>query len=293
VLIADLALRPEAQDLVSAEFTKQYLPARAIFLKTDVSSWKDLSAMFTVAEKEFGKIDIVCPGAGVFEPLWSNFWRPPGTEESKDKVDGDRYAMLDINITHPIRTTQLAISYFLAAAEKEGKKTPFTQDDVKSIVHISSIAGQSATLPTPMYHASKWAVSGFVRSMAPLEEELGIRIVAVSPGIVKTPLWTDHPEKLQGSAENTVWVTPEEVAEVMLAVVEGDEVRSIIGGKDGEGELIKIAGGSILEVSARAVRDVYMYNDPGPGGRPGNDLENMGVLYKETWELVKTPGWGQ
>lgn len=66
VLIADLGLRPEAQVLVDKHTAA---PARAIFQQTDVTDWQQLERMFEVAEKEFGEIDIVCPGAGVFEPV--------------------------------------------------------------------------------------------------------------------------------------------------------------------------------------------------------------------------------
>lgn len=66
VLIADLALRPEAKVLVEKHSTGS---ARAIFQQTDVCDWAQLERMFEVAEKEFGEIDIVCPGAGVYEPV--------------------------------------------------------------------------------------------------------------------------------------------------------------------------------------------------------------------------------
>jgi len=55
VVIADLALRPEAQKLVD-EYTTQ---PRAVFVKTDVVMWDQLTNMFDVAEKEFGGADIV------------------------------------------------------------------------------------------------------------------------------------------------------------------------------------------------------------------------------------------
>lgn len=66
MLIADLALRPEAKVLVEKHSSS---PGRAVFQKTDVSDWVQLERMFEVAEKEFGEIDIVCPGAGVYEPV--------------------------------------------------------------------------------------------------------------------------------------------------------------------------------------------------------------------------------
>jgi NAD(P)-dependent dehydrogenase (short-subunit alcohol dehydrogenase family) len=55
-VIADLALRPEAQKLID-EYTSQ---PRAVFVKTDVVMWDQLTNMFDVAEKEFGGADIVC-----------------------------------------------------------------------------------------------------------------------------------------------------------------------------------------------------------------------------------------
>ena len=68
-LIADLALRPEAQVLVEKHSTRSGSSARAVFQKTDVTDWVQLERMFDVAEKEFGEVDIVCPGAGIFEPV--------------------------------------------------------------------------------------------------------------------------------------------------------------------------------------------------------------------------------
>ena len=69
VVFADLALRPEAEELVSNHKGSSSAPARAIFQKTDVRQWSQLEQMFRVASEEFGRVDIVCPGAGVYEPV--------------------------------------------------------------------------------------------------------------------------------------------------------------------------------------------------------------------------------
>jgi len=68
-LIADLGLRPEAQALVEKYFVKSDHGSQAVFQKTDVTEWSQLQEMFVVAERTFGEIDIVCPGAGVYEPV--------------------------------------------------------------------------------------------------------------------------------------------------------------------------------------------------------------------------------
>ncbi|KAK2771200.1 nad-dependent 15-hydroxyprostaglandin dehydrogenase [Colletotrichum kahawae] len=263
VVIADLALRPEAEELVS----KHNSNPRAIFVKTDVTSWPALSKIFDVTLAKFGSFDILCPGAGVYEPHWSNFWHPPGSSESKDSIDGGHYKLLDINITHPIRATQLAISYWLHPKEVTDAKLPAaakaSPGNPKRIVHISSVAGQVPNINAPLYSASKFAITGFVRSLARLEETDGVRINAVAPGVVRTPLWTEHPEKLISLDESQDgWVTPDEVAEAMLRCAEDDGVP----------------GGSILEVGKDNTRLVQTFNDPGPDKDPKKGLMARNVF---------------
>lgn len=64
VVFADLGLRPEAK-AITDKYSGFSSRPRAIFQKTDVTDWTQLSKMFEVAEKEFGGADLVCPGAGM------------------------------------------------------------------------------------------------------------------------------------------------------------------------------------------------------------------------------------
>jgi len=101
-----------------------------------------------------------------------------------------------------------------------------------------------------MYVASKHAISGFTRSLADLEPKLNIRVNAVAPGRVKTPLWTK--DKLTWVNQSfDRWVTPKQVAEVMLDLITNE----------------KNVGGTILEVGGGPVRVVQRLNDPGPQGK--------------------------
>lgn len=70
VVFADLALRPEAEALV-AQYPLTSSGAKAFFQKTDVTDWAQLDRMFEVTIQHFGGADIVCPGAGVYEPVSS------------------------------------------------------------------------------------------------------------------------------------------------------------------------------------------------------------------------------
>ena len=286
VLFADLALRPEAQELVDQYQSKP----KAVFQKTDVTSWADLNDMFKVAMQHFGSVDIVCPGAGVFEPKWSAFWYPPGSAETVDDPLGGRYKMIDINLTHPIRVTQLAISHFLNASPPASPQNP------KSIVHIASIAAQTASAAFPLYHVSKHGVQALVRSMGSLEGLCGIRVTGVNPGVVKTPLFLEHPDKLQVvDTEQDAWVTPQRVAEVMLACVKDDSVSDVV--EEGSGEkanTVTIKGGSCIEVLTRKVRDVPLWNNVGPyaDAAAGATASNSMVLFDQIRDQLK-PGWGQ
>jgi 3-hydroxybutyrate dehydrogenase len=64
VVVADLALSPEADAL-----NKYTETPKAIFQKTDVTNWSQLDAVFKTAHEAFGRIDIVCTGAGLSEPV--------------------------------------------------------------------------------------------------------------------------------------------------------------------------------------------------------------------------------
>ena len=64
VVVADLALSPEAQAL-----EKYTTSPKAVFQKTDVTNWAQLDAAFQTALTTFGSLDIVCPGAGLSEPV--------------------------------------------------------------------------------------------------------------------------------------------------------------------------------------------------------------------------------
>ncbi|KAL8669078.1 MAG: hypothetical protein Q9168_006315 [Polycauliona sp. 1 TL-2023] len=288
VVLADLALRPEAEEVVAAHSSPSRSPARAVFQKTDVREWAQLERMFHTATKQFGGADIP----------FSSFWHPPGSSASRDHPESNRYALLDINLTHPIRTTQLAIAHFLS---KRRGSSPPTSRSTNHIVHISSIAGQVTPLLAPLYNASKHGVSGFVRTLAPLDRHHGIRVTAVAPGIIDTPLWTDNPEKLRLVAEDKgdKWVSAEDVAEVMGVLVGSGGKEEIEVMKDEperadspvSKEMVRIEGGLILEIGKGRIRKVEQFNDPGPSG-DGNSVGNLPLVDGEILEMLGSGEWG-
>ncbi|KAF8248127.1 NAD(P)-binding protein [Wilcoxina mikolae CBS 423.85] len=193
VLIADLTLTPAASALLTQPHPGG---AKALFKHTDVTDWKQLAELFPFAAASgLGVPDIVVPGAGIFEPEWSNFFL--GEAEGEET---SRYRTIDVNLVHPIKLTRLAFSHFLSAGKEKA-----------AVIHISSVAGQIGRLGTPIYSATKFGINGFVRSMGGMEGVFGIRVSAVAPGVIRTPLWEEHPEKLKMFEEGKdVWVEPQE-----------------------------------------------------------------------------------
>lgn len=178
-----------------------------------------------------------------------------------DTVDTSSYKSLEVNINHPIRATQLAIDSFKRQKLGHG-----------SVVLVSSIAAQMANFTAPMYTASKAAISAFTRALAPLEKSLNIRCTAVAPGIVKTPLMMFGSLKDGIDEEVDTLVLPEQIAQVMLDLIQNPEY----------------VGGTILEVGADDVRKVERLNDPGPQGKKGCTASKAVNLYHSTNELIES-----
>jgi NAD(P)-dependent dehydrogenase (short-subunit alcohol dehydrogenase family) len=85
-----------------------------------------------------------------------------------------------------------------------------------AIVVTASLAGLVPMPRDPIYTLTKHALVGFVRSVAPQLEHRGIRINAVAPGFVDTPLLNDE-ARAAFEAEEFPLLRPEEVAEAILA----------------------------------------------------------------------------
>lgn len=249
VIVGDLQYRPEVEPLL----TRFPHPPTAgkpslIFQKTDVTSWVDLSALWTKAVGSFPSVDIVVPGAGLFEPQWASFWEPPRTatnpdSQSRDAADGapGHYAIIDVNLTHPARLSQLAIGHW-------------TRNKLKgSIVFIGSIAGYTSGINTPLYFATKHGLHGFVRSLGALRDSVGIRTGCVAPGAVRTPLLMEDPTKSGMRGQVDEMAEPREIAEVMYQLVVKEEF--------GNGTILECTKGGVT----RVIPEFFMEPPAGSG----------------------------
>jgi len=137
----------------------------------DVTDTDSIAAAVEQAAAAMGGIDGLVHAAGRVLP------EPVGmfTIESWD-------AVVDVNLRAQALLSQLLLPYFEKALAAGG---------APAIVGISSIEGLVGNPFIPAYCASKAGLLGLTRSMAGQLGPLGIRVNAVCPGFIETPMLAD------------------------------------------------------------------------------------------------------
>lgn len=112
-----------------------------------------------------------------------------------------------------------------------------------TIIAVSSMWGQTGASCEALYSASKGAVDSYVRSLAKELGPSGIRVNAVSPGVIDTDMLNGYSdEDLKDLADETPLGrlgTPEEVAKAMLFL--SSDAASFI-----TGQIIGVNGGFLI-----------------------------------------------
>ena len=91
-----------------------------------------------------------------------------------------------------------------------------------SIVATASLAGLVPMPHDPIYTLTKHAVVGYVRAIAPHLAERGIRINAICPGFVDTPIVTDE-LRAWIESQGIPLIQPDQVADAVLHAARSDE----------------------------------------------------------------------
>ena len=185
--------KKEAQDLIDAGY-------QAISIQCDVSNEKAVEAMVEKTVDTFGKLDYAYNNAGIQNPVTD-------TVDLKEEVYDD---VMNVNT----KGIWLCMKYELLQLIKQGTEG--------AIVNCSSLGGLVGVPGRSVYHASKHGVLGLTKSTALEYASKGIRINAVCPGIIETPM-----------VENMLATESDAMDELMKAVPIGrlakaEEVASVV-----------------------------------------------------------------
>ena len=206
VLIGDVD--PRAEDTVREISASG---GKAAFQKTDVSDSAQVKALVARAVSEFGTLDVAFNNAGLLPPT------APLAEQAED----DWARIMRVDVTGVF----LCLKHELAHMAKAGRGV---------IVNTASVAGLRADPGMAPYVAAKHAVVGLTKAAAIDYAALGIRVNAIAPGLVRTPMterWLNDPqmrERVLADSPIRRAAEPEDIAGLVLFLA--SDLASIITG---------------------------------------------------------------
>ncbi|MGD0812021.1 MAG: glucose 1-dehydrogenase [Verrucomicrobiota bacterium] len=174
---------------------------KALAICCDVSDDSQVEAMVAQTVAAFGRLDAAYNNAGIQNVLAE---AADQTREDFDRVTG-------INL----RGVWSCMKFELQQMRKQGSG---------AIVNCSSLGGLVGGAERGIYHAAKHGVLGLTKSAALEYAARGIRINAVCPGLIWTPMADQMVASGQGEALNAMLKSipmgrhgrPEEIAEAVL-----------------------------------------------------------------------------
>jgi NAD(P)-dependent dehydrogenase (short-subunit alcohol dehydrogenase family) len=227
VVVAD---RQGAQAAAVADDIRA-IGGRALALTIDVAATADRERMVAATLAEFGRLDVLVNNAGIQRvalPL-------DVTEEHWD-------TMLNVNAKAVYFCCVLALKHM--KQQRSGR-----------IVNIASVAGKVAsTIQHPIYNVSKAAVIAMTKTFAIAHAAEHIRVNAVCPGMVETPMQDVVDSEFARVTGKTIeQIRVERMARVPMARIgTPDDIAAVVSflvGPDSRymtGQAINVSGGMVM-----------------------------------------------
>lgn len=180
----------------------------AIFVETDVTDPDDTRAMVDTAVEEYGRLDYAFNNAGIGGD------QVPITDYSAETWQ----SVIEVNLVGVFNCVQAELSRMQE------------QDAGGVIVNNSSILGKVGFETSSGYVAAKHGVLGLTKTAALENGQTGVRVNAVCPGFIETPLLTEGGissdsemrEQIESRHAMNRLGTPEEVANAVLWLCDDD-----------------------------------------------------------------------
>lgn len=176
------------------------LGAEAAFQRADVTREAEVEALVAFTLSRFGRLDVAVNNAG--------------TEGHPAPLADDSEANYRATFDTNVLGTLLCLKHELKAMTRQASG---------SIINLSSIVGHVGMAGAGVYTASKHAVEGLTKSAALEVAPLGIRVNAVAPGPILTPMlnrFTGGSEEAKAGLFGMIPAqrggSPDEIAETIL-----------------------------------------------------------------------------
>lgn len=211
VVVADLD--EEKVQAVAAHLKKCGAPD-AIGVVCDVSKEEQVKAAVASTREKFGDLHIVVNNAGtmIFKPL-------------EEHTQDDWMKILQVDL--------LGAFFFI-------KQAFLTMKPGGAIVNVSSIHAEETTPMVTSYAAAKTAVLSLTRSAALEGKPKGIRVNAVLPGAIDTPMLWDNPNIKSGvETVDPAFVGNADEVAAAIAYLASDDAKFV------QGAMLRVDGGRL------------------------------------------------
>ena len=193
--------------------------AEALGFKVDVSCRAQVDEMVAEIKKAWGKVDILVNNAGIT----ADAMLKKMTEEQFDKV-------ININMKGVFNCAQAVLEIM----SEQGSGV---------ILNATSVVGLYGNVGQTNYAAAKWGVIGMTKTWAKELGRKGIRVNAVAPGFIMTPMTEAVPEKVLDMMKEKAPLQrlgkPEDIANAYLFLA-SDEASFVTG------TVLSVDGGLVI-----------------------------------------------
>lgn len=169
VVVADI--NKKAGEKVTAII--KALGADAFFVEVDVSDTEQVNNMVTQAIKKYGEINVLINNGGIVKDAFL-------TNITDEQID----SVIAVNQKGPLKCARAAAQIMMN--QKKGGV----------IINTSSVVAFYGNKGQVVYSGTKAAMIGITKTLAKELGPKGIRVNAVAPGFIKTPMTANVPEKI-------------------------------------------------------------------------------------------------
>lgn len=178
-----------------------------VAFEADLRQPAEVERMIKTAEKEFGRVDIVCSNAGIFcaDGARNDLTAWNATDGSL----ADWQASWDINVMAHVHAARAALPGMLERGEGY-------------FLHTASAAGLLSQIGSAIYSTTKHAAIGFAESLAIAHGDKGIGVSVLCPQAVRTPMLGGTEGESSAAATDGV-IEPGTVAEVAVQGIKDEQ----------------------------------------------------------------------